>query len=502
MFGYHHEVSMGYRIFAIISVVLLTNTWALSQVPIDLSRAKEFRLAKRYDLGGQISAIAYNEAFCGFEDFNVITTGVSGRGRVTWKTTPFIDTTNIFDWLGIRSPYILVPLDYDGNTPIEYVNANGIIWRCSQGYSPFPLMPIDTVANDVCSNAPVSSADVDGDGYRDVITEIGRNGVTTRLILGGPSAGKGCERTLVVPVVRTANKYNQTKAFFKSAGGEWRLIQQERDSMDRAPRLQLYRVNFARTSSKPEVTFTPLGMYRGEDVSQIDEPFGELCVIVDSVNGIDNLLMNHRIGPPGSQWALERYVITPGEFSSSGEVVSGYNFYFETYWDLQYSLGTQKPVVLISSDRGGLFCVVDDLQHPIAVFDPTGTGAQPVTSLTAVNDQTGDGVPDIVVGGDGILLVVSLDTTLSSVDTEVFVNDAVSLRVVGRDLVVHVTAPTSVVYRIITVDGKVAVAATTAEIQAGEMRISLADQIRSLSRGLYLVNVRVGEHEYVLRFTY
>lgn len=481
-----------------LSQLILWSVDVCGQVPIDLSQAKEFRLFKRFDLGGQISSLAYNVEFCGVADLNVITTGVSGRGRVTWKTTPLIDTTNIFNWLGIRSPYILVPFDYDGLAPREYINAQGIIWRCSQGESPFPLMPIDTVANDVCSASPAFSGDVDGDGALDVITEIGRNGVTTRVILGGSNAGKGCERVLEVPVVKSANKRNLTRAFYKSSTGEWRLIQEERDSVDRAPRLQMYRVNFTRTSGKPDVTFTSLGRYRGEDVSQIDEPFGQLAVIVDSVNGVDHMLMDHRIGPPGSPWALERFTVTTGEFTSSGETVTGYDFYYDTYNDLGYSLGTSKPVIAI----GYLFCAIDNITQPFARWNPKGSGTQPYAGMTAVNDQSGDGKADLVVvggGTNGTMVVLTLDSASTFVPSDDVPHSSFTVRLVGSVLEISTVHSGSASITITSVDGKV-VREMPASVAAEVTTVNLAPFTQHLAAGLYVLRVTFNGSAQTLSF--
>ncbi|RPI67347.1 MAG: hypothetical protein EHM43_08615 [Ignavibacteriae bacterium] len=458
---------------------------------------------QRFDLGGQISRITYTTQFCGAPDLNVITTGVSGRGRVTWPTTPTLDTVSLFDWFGINAPTRLQAIDYDGIEPLEYVNSQGVIWRCSQGESPFPLMPIDTVANDVCSNAPVSSADVDGDGYRDVITEIGRNGVTTRLILGGPSAGKGCERTLVVPVVKTANKYNQTKAFYKSVAGEWRLIQQERDSSDRAPRLQVYRVNFTRTSGKPDVAFTPLGMYRGEDVSQIDEPYGDIGVVPDSLNGRDHMLFRHRIGPPGSTWALERFDVTEGSFVSTQEVVVGYEFATDLYVDFQYNLGTSKPIVKLTSYFGPLFCLIDDIAHPFAKWDPTGSGTSPVIGYTSVNDQTGDGIPDVVVVGGSLnssMVVLTLDTANTSERESDAPLDLYAVRLVGSQLEVSTPVECWMTISIVSIDGRVMRTNQAAFLAPGITNVDIEPHIRPLASGQYFLSVTINGSTRLLPF--
>lgn len=478
-------------ILALITVTILDLS---GQVPIDLSQAKTFRMVQRFDLGGQISRIAFTKQFCGDEDLHVITSGVSGRGRVTWRTTPVLDTTSLFDWLGINAPTRLAALSYDAYEPAEYLNSQGVVWRCSQGESPFPLMPIDTIANDVCSASPAFSADVDGDGFLDVITEIGRNGVTTRVILGGPAAGKGCERVLVVPVVEAANKYNQPKAFYKSATGEWRLIQQERDSVDRAPRLQMYRVDFTRTSAKPDVAFTPLGMYRGEDVSQIDEPFGDIGVVPDSLKGTDHMLFRHRIGPPGSQWALERFDVTSGSFNNSKEVVIGYEFATDLYVDFQYDLGTPKPVVKLTSYYGPLFCFIDNITRPITKWDPTGSGTQPVTGYSAVNDQTGDGIPDLVVVGgslNGTMVVLTLDSTSTSVHPDETVPVPYTVRLMGSVLEVTTAVDGSMAISIVSNDGRIVRTTPASSVVAGSTRVDIEPLTRHLASGRYFLSVSI-----------
>ncbi len=495
---------MRIRAFFAVSMILLMHTWAYAQVPIDLSRAKEFRLTQRFDLSGQISRIAYTKEFCGVSSLNVITTGVSGRGRVTWRTTPMLDTTNLFDWYGINAPTRLQAIDYDDAEPVEYVNSQGVIWRCSRGESPFPLMPIDTVANGVCSNAPVSSADVDGDGYLDVITEIGRDGVTTRVILGGPTAGKGCERMLLVPVVKSGNKYNITKAFYKSAVGEWRLIQQERDSLDRAPRLQMYRVTFTRTEGKPDVTFTPLGRYHGEDVSQIDEPYGDIGVVPDSLNGQDHMLFHHRIGKPGSTWALERFDVTAGAFTSSKEIVVGYEFASDIYVDFQYDLATSRPTVKLSSYYGPLFCLIDNISQPFAKWDPSGSGASPVIGYSAVNDQSGDGDPDLVVVGGGVngtMVVLTLDSTSTAVHSEDGDSNRFSVRLLGAILEVASSTDGLLTINIAALDGRLVNTLPPIVAVKGVNNVDLEPYLRPLARGRYFLQVTINGRVQTLSIT-
>ncbi len=479
---------MRIRAFFAVSMILLMHAWAYAQVPIDLSQAKEFRVILSVDVGRGPGAPYVVTAPCENEGRDFVSVPSMGGGRSLF-TLPRIDT-NAAPPDGFRSTYM--PIDYDGVSPHEYMNQNGRVDACASGVYPFQKSPLDTIQCWASYLNMERSVDIDGDGFLDILCNIGGNGATAWIIFGGPAAGQGCERMLLVPVVKSGNKYNITKAFYKSAVGEWRLIQQERDSLDRAPRLQMYRVTFTRTEGKPDITFTPLGRYQGEDVSQIDEPYGEICVVVDSINGTDHMLMDHRIGPPGSQWALERFDVTTGQIVSSGEVVSGYDFYVDNYNDLQYTLGTSKPLIVI----GYLFCYVDDLSHPIARWNPKGSGTQPYVGMTAVNDQSGDGTPDLVVVGGGVngtMVVLTLDSTSTAVHSEDGDSVRFNVRLLGAGVEVASSTDGLLTIHIAALDGRLVSSLPPIAVSAGVTSIDLEPQIRPLTSGPYFLRVSVND---------
>lgn len=178
----------------IIVMSAILPTIAQETITVDYSQAVPFKVVWQMDMGGEMCNVDYSRDFCGDLDLDVVTSAVTRMGHVThqtWRTTPLLDTANLFNWLGINNACTIQELDYDGIPPVEYVTYTGIVWRCSQGSSPFPLMPIDTVSNE----APHYSTDVDGDGYVDVVCGTGNSAFDGKQIVwGGPNAGKGYRR--------------------------------------------------------------------------------------------------------------------------------------------------------------------------------------------------------------------------------------------------------------------------------------------------------------------
>ena len=475
----------------ILGAILCTAAFSVrSQVPIDLSKAREFRVIWKVSLGGDIFPIHFVPDVCGYDGLSVLTGGLV-RGRFTWRTEPLIDTTNIDRTLGIL-PH---PIDYDGVEPMEYVNTRGHILACRQGSdSPFPLTALDTVAG--CAGTPQAVGDVDDDGYADVVCNIGGGGYTARVIRGGPNAGRGCQRTFHVPRVSNRDQFNSTEAFWRSSSGEWRLLQYEKDSMALSPWLVLYEMRSTKTPEGMSFTFVKTDSLYGNGIHIGDMPIGDAAVVTDTATDTDWLLVMHRLNDGPRTWVLERFDATAGRFTPTGERVTGVDFYEP--WIAGYSLGTAKPVIMLGE---GSFCYADQLEKPFARLRVKGTGLQPVSGLVAINDQTGDGIPDLVIsGGQAMIAVYTLDSSaISSMEND---SQAVSAatRLDGMTLYLWTAVGGRLTIRLVTTDGQSYAVAAPDSVQPGEQRIDLASHLQALPIGVYLLHVQVGDNAHVLRY--
>ena len=471
---------------------------ALAQVPYDLSKAVEYKTVWQMDLGGSASILKFTKDFGGRAGLDVVT-----FGRTTWLTRPKLEMTNVFDWLNINNASYLQPIDYDGVQPNEYVNGLCRIWRCHSTEWPFPLVPIDTVPVDYidknpCAGTPSLSADIDGDGYLDVLT----TGPMARIIRGGPMAGKGCERVLKVPPYRSMGDNPKDDYtiydFFQSATGEWRMLQLERENIEKdrweSPFLRLYGLGFVRDTGGLHVTYRPLGEYKGFGNEEGNgHSFGGTMVLVDTAAGKDWLILNHDITP--GKAVVSRFDITDGNFTSVEQVTG---VWLESGSpNLGYELGTDRPVfvgtgLLADGRYGQLLFYADNLRQPTGWLHQPGGFA----SWAVINDQTGDGKPDILMSNwpspSGAIRLMSGDTSLTSA-TEQTDSSGYSARLSGHELLVTVAAPCSVSAELVTIDGRAAGTVPAVQAQAGLTRLSLVPLLDSVAPGMYVLLVRLGE---------
>jgi hypothetical protein len=460
-----------------------------SQVPIDLSQAREFKLVWKQQLSGTMFPIQFVPSVCDVAGLDVLA-GATLYGRFTWRTNPRIDTLNIDQSLGIWPTLI----DADGTPPLEYVNTRGHIMRCAGGDGgPFPLAAIDTVAG--CAGEPQAMGDVDGDGIWDVITDIGGGGYTARVIRGGPQAGRGCQRILQIPKVMGADQFNTTKAFWRSSSGTWRMLQDEKDAMALSPWLMLYEMRLDRTTEGTRITWIKTDSLYGNGNHINDIPIGDAAVVTDTATGKDWLMAMRRLNNGPRTWVLERFDATDGRFTPTGEQVTGVEFYAP--WNAGYSLGTSKPVIMLGE---GSFCYADNLRQPFARVRFKNSGLQPVSGFVAINDQTGDGLPELVIsGGQGVVAVYTLDSSATSVVS----NDAAEtsgVRLVGTTLYLPASDGGSLTLRLVTTDGRSYPLTAPSTLPAGEQRIDLTTSLEALPTGAYLLHVQVADALYNVRF--
>ena len=485
------------RVVMIISLTIIASTVMIAQVPIDLSGAREFQVVWKVLLGSEVFPLTYVPSVCGVEGFDVIAGSTMSRGRFTWKTNPRIDTTNIDRSLGIY-PF---PYDADGIPPLEYVNSRGHILRCSSGQpTPLPLQAIDTVAG--CSEIPERSEDVDGDDYLDVLCDIGGGGYTAQVIRGGPNAGKGCQRILTIPKPPGRNKRNSTKAFWKSASGVWRLLRNERDSNALSPWMMLYEVRIGRSFGAWRFDFIKTDSLYGDGMSLSDEPFGDAAVVVDTAARRDWLLMQRRIRVGKTVFPLERFDATNGRFTPTGEQVTGVEFYEP--WVAGYSLGTSQPVIAFhASGVGRVFCYANDITHPFARWNPQGALSPPVPGMIAINDQTGDGYPDLVAASgstNGGVAMYTLDSAFVTHTPSDEATQPETCRMEESTLILDAISHEDVTIEIISSDGRIVETIAGLSVTPGTNRFDLSATLHRLARGVYILRARSVSMMQTLRF--
>lgn len=471
-------------------LLALSSFPARGQEPIDTSQTRTMTVVWKNVFGGSMGAPTFFPNFCGQEGNDILLIASTKRGAF-WKTRPKLDTTvSVGAWPALYAK----PIDYDGTPPHEYINHNGITFRCEGTGDITQMVPIDTIGADCWGGAntllnAAYSADVDGDGFLDVITDIGGDNKTCRIIMGGPQSGKGCAR--VFPIDKFGSRdLRVTDAFFRSTTGKWRVVQHERGKDDLSTWMVIYDMDIFRQDGRVQFRAVKRDSLHGPCTSLDDDPLGFSASVADTLTKKDWLIMYRRLSPTGPT-VLERFDITDGHFISV-EQVTGY-MYAPIDGDIGYSLGTDRPVIRLNA----LFCFADNIRQPFARWQSLGAIPPPVAGWRFINDQTGDGKPDLVVTGggpqNGVVALYTLDPTVSVDDDPVPTTVTSSARMTGDVLELSLAGPVLVSAHIVGVEGREAVLLAPQQYPAGTSRIDLAPLLRTYPRGAYYLRVRMGD---------
>lgn len=138
---------------------------------------------------------------------------------------------------------------------------------------------------------------------------------------------------------------------------------------------------------------------------------------------------------------------------------------------------------------GGYWCHADQVERP---FAHSGS----FNSMVAISDQTGDGVPDLLVsgnGGGGYIRLLTLDPSVIEVGVESSPEKSGQPTAVlqGSDLVVHLLEPAVVSALLSTLDGRVFPLLAARFYEQGLHRLSLAAALQSLPKGTVFVRVMI-----------
>ncbi len=471
-----------------IALILSATCLVSAQVPFDISKAVPVKTVMNVRVGGSVGAPQYTASPCESPGMDVVTVSSTTGGRA-FKTSPRIDTS-------LPTPLywnsVFMQIDYDGVPPLEYMNVNGRIEHCEFIGDPSRRTRLDTVNCWTSNILPNYSMDVDGDGYLDVVCDLLGGGMLAHVILGGPNAGKGCER--VAEIHGYPNRYKSLKrAFFRSSSGRWRFVQWERGQSDLSPIMMLYDVGLKRTGNIFETTFTPLDSLYGGSSSLNDDPFGMVEELIDTVHHKDYLLVERVLKWDPVTKGVERFDITDGRFAPTGEKVTEYSLAFCD--NMGHSLGTDVPVIGIDTYRGFCYFYADNITTAFAKFSYNRTGLQPARGFTVINDQTGDGKPDIVLTGgtvDGRMAVITFDQSVG-VDENPTDDPRISTAsIVGNQLDVTLVTSDVVSVDVATVTGQQWTVVPPTTLDVGVKHYDVATLLHNRPSGAYFLRVHIG----------
>lgn len=480
----------------IISVVVVlsfaTLTIQAQIVPIDLSQAVEFKTVWKKALTGSAAAPNYVASPCEAGEMDYVSIPTS-TGGAAFFTRPRIDTSRK------PTPGMVggVKYDYDGVHPFEHLLQSGRVDKCIGVGDPYSnIRGIDTIA--CWGNLDIRySGDVDGDGYLDVVC-AGDGTTAARIVRGGPMAGKGCERTFSVPAANAME-------FYQSASGTWRMVLYAKETYGgvgkppiREDKIYLYDVLFSHVDNKVKVDYVKrdslVGWINANHDNPDDQSFNMDCVELTDTEAKKDWFLVYRRVYEGFGWALERFDVTDGRFVSSGEKVSGVEL--GNPWVAGYTLGTSKPVVSFHAmSKGTVYCFADNLTQPFAWWNPAGSGIQPAAGKVAINDQTGDGKPDLIIAGgsvNGAVLLLTLDPSITTVEETASAEFVDTVRMIGNSLVVLLAQPEMVSAQLVTTDGRISPLLPPTQGVFGENSFDLTSTLMHFPTGAFHVRVRIG----------
>lgn len=475
----------------------------------DLSRAVRYNIVWSIPIQSEssIGAVPQPVRFQQFADTDtdLIVVRAAARGTVAWTAAPHLDTVSRMAWPSRLQASDLKQIDYDGLPPLEYIARDGVVWSVRNAGGHFSMQAIDTIQHiDVV--ALHSSGDFDGDGYLDaVLSKRGKiNGLTSSdtllVVRGGPRAGRGDGR--ILKFACPANKkHNWLKRVWQSGDARWKLLIDETfedvskplpyDSSGTYPQwLTLYVVEH--DSMSGSVTFKKLDSLKGEGYHDYEHAytlFRDPGILVDTTAHTDYII-----------WITENYGLRKVDISTD-------KFRFDPYAsgevrgvkdDIGYALNT--PAYVFSASIGPLrsplneetlvLYRVDSIVQPYAIVWVDGK-----VNMCVVPDQTGDGLPDILVmsrtvKGQLVANLMSIDTAKVVYADRRSAEGAPELRVMGTSLEVTLDRAEALSIEISTLDGKVYQVTADGFGRVGANLFDLAPILDASPPGLYIVRVK------------
>jgi hypothetical protein len=293
--------------------------------------------------------------------------------------------------------------------------------------------------------------------------------------------------------------------FYQSASGTWRMVRYAKEQYGgvgkppiREDKIILYDVLISHVDNKVKVEYVQrdslVGWINANHDNPGDQSFTGDCVeLTDTAAKKDWLLVYRRVHE-GFGWALERFDVTDGRFVSSGERVSGVEF--DNIWHVKYQMNTYRPVVAFhASNVGQVFCYADNLTQPFAKVLGNDRDVVNTTGFVFINDQTGDGRPDLILSGgsiNGHVILMSLDPSITTVEEPTPAQSVYTVRMVGNSLVVLLAQPEIVSAQLVTTDGRLFPILPPTQGVMGENSFDLTSTLMHFPAGAYHIRVRIG----------
>ncbi|MCO6465602.1 MAG: hypothetical protein J5I53_03210, partial [Bradyrhizobiaceae bacterium] len=131
------------------------------------------------------------------------------------------------------------------------------------------------------------------------------------------------------------------------------------------------------------------------------------------------------------------------------------------------------------------------------------SGLQPVAGMVAINDQTGDGQPDLIVtGGDnnGMVALYTLDPAVGVFEDSLAGERLPWATLTGTELTVQLGLPAVIHAELVTTDGRSFPLLAPTPGQVGRNHYDLMSALESFPAGAYLVRVSMGAESTTLKY--
>lgn len=277
------------------------------------------------------------------------------------------------------------------------------------------------------------------------------------------------------------------------------MLQWDKDTNAFYDVLTLWEVTIGRENGILTARYEKVDSLVGHTSTIESYSFSGCLGIADSASMRDWLLCYHLVPSHGNIAAMERFDLTDGRFVSTGEVVTGALVGSHVNDLLGYTLGTEKPVFTLP---GGEFCYADNVAQPFARIRWKNSGLQPVAGMVAINDQTGDGQPDLIVtGGDnnGMVALYTLDPAVGVFEDSLAGERLPWATLTGTELTVQLGLPAVIHAELVTTDGRSFPLLVPTPGQVGRNRYDLMSALESFPAGAYLVRVSMGAESTTLK---
>jgi len=476
--------------------------------------------------------------FCGEENENVISMYNDLIGRQTWRTSPAFDTINIGSWNNLQW---FKPIDFDGVFPPEYLGRFGEVYQCSRAGGKPILTQIDKIDLEKCAGRPLFSADINDDGYQDVIcihnaSLMWNNSMYNgAIILGGPNVGRGCDRVRLLPMFNN-HRFNAASALWRSVNGAYRLIQIETDEQIEETLSDWGDTTWVEWAVSYELSFKTGEQSLSNPVLSVEfrkidsvkgQGYRSGCVVGSTLGNyiVENDAIAHRdylfVGGKCTDFTDARFETTIPVYRTK-----------RTPQYIGYSLGHDRPVMMgetmiMDSKDKKIRTLLSYLgeQKPFAVLwvhNKEGINFER-GGFEIIDDQTGDGNADVLKivtdkNKASWLYLLSADPNVQESDAPPIIaakpveddedqttddgtpdteDDVVSIdnNTVawnGSELIITTTQPASFNVRAVSTDARFSTLNAPNTLPIGTTAVELRSQLQNMSHGLYYLVVRVG----------